>query len=466
MIAIGGYQFLMGDNPQSVEYQSIAEHQKVSLARLDEATTFNYNSNVPAELNFVASAAIATKAVVHISSKYEGATSYNGFFRYRSYPSSSKGSGVIVSDDGYIVTNNHVIDGSDEVEVTLYDNRRYKAKIIGTDPTTDLALLKINERNLNFLPYGNSDDLLIGQWVLAVGNPFELNSTVTAGIVSAKARNINILSDENRLQIESFIQTDAAVNPGNSGGALVDLSGKLVGINTAIATKTGTYSGYSFAVPVTLVQKVVDDLLEFGEVQRGLLGVSIIDAALVSQQQDLDVLNGVYINEVNENSAAQAAGMQRGDIIVGINDRQVLNTSELQELVARNRPGDKVKVTFFRNGKENSVFATLKSFEGSVEVVRSPSPSEAVFDGATFKDLSGREARRLSIRGGVQVTGITSGKWKEAGIEEGFVITEIDKSAVLNIEDMRRILTNKVGERIIILGVDPDGDRSYYSMRW
>ncbi len=464
MMALGIFSILI-DNPSGQPaYNSISEHQKVALTNFEMKEVPDVI--VPDGLNFVHAASRATKAVVHIKSKYDGASSVNGFFRYRTFPSASKGSGVIISDDGYIVTNNHVIDGANSVEVTLHDNRRYEATVIGTDPTTDLALIKIKETGLNFLHYGNSDDLQIGEWVLAVGNPFELNSTVTAGIVSAKARNIHILADENQLQIESFIQTDAAVNPGNSGGALVDLAGNLVGVNTAIATQTGTYSGYSFAVPVTLVKKVMDDLLEFGVVQRGLLGVMIRDAALQSQLEDVDVLNGVYIITVNENSAAEEAELESGDIIVGINGKKVNNTSELQEMVARNRPGDEVKVTYIRNGVEKTVTATLRKFNVVAEAEAVEIPEVAILEGATFENIPESESRRLGIYGGVKITDVQSGKWKEAGIKEGFIITEIDKTRVQNVDELRAILEFKVGERINILGISADGERTYYSMKW
>ena len=462
MLALGIFSVIVGNPNSQPSYNSISKHQEVALTSLEVKDIPDVI--VPDGLNFVNAANKATKAVVHIKSKYEGVSSVNGFFRYRTIPSAAKGSGVIISDDGYIVTNYHVINGANSVEVTLHDNRRYEATVIGVDPTTDLALIKINETGLNFLPYGDSDKLQIGEWVLAVGNPFDLNSTVTAGIVSAKARNINILTDENRLEIESFIQTDAVVNPGNSGGALVDLTGNLVGVNTAIATQTGTYSGYSFAVPVTLVKKVMDDLLEFGVVQRGLLGVMIRDAALQSQIEDLDVLNGVYIITVNENSAAEEAELKSGDIIVGINGRQVKNTSELQELVARNRPGDEVEVTYIRDGIEKTVIARLRKFDGTTDVV--DRPEIIIIEGATFKNNPESDSRKLGIYGGVKITDIQSGKWKEAGIKEGFIITKIDKTRVRNVNELRIILESKVGERINILGISVDGERTYYSMKW
>ena len=466
MIAVGGYSLLFDQSRENPEYNSIAERQKVALTNSSIPEPNKLNYPVPEGLNFVEAAAVSTPTVVHIRSKYEGGVAYNGLFRYRTYPSSAQGSGVIISDDGYIATNNHVVEGANTLEVTLWDNRRYEAKVIGTDPSTDLALVKIDENNLTFLPYGDSDNLAIGEWVLAVGNPFNLTSTVTAGIVSAKARNIRILEEANNLQIESFIQTDAAVNPGNSGGALVDLRGTLVGINTAIASQTGSYAGYSFAVPVTLVKKVMDDLLEFGIVQRALLGIEITDAALASQNEalDVDVVNGVYVSVVKSNSAANEAGIKKGDIIIAIDGRQVNNVSELQELVARNRPGDEISVTFIRNGIEEIRKATLRNFEGDLKVVEKPKDVE--LQGASFENLTASDMERLGIDGGVRITEVHSGAWKEAGIEPGFVITEIDKNAVEDIDDLKRILGNKEDERIIILGLDAEGDRSYYSMDW
>lgn len=456
LIAVGSYSLLVQPELDEPAYTSIVEHQKVALS--NNVATPRPNVVVPEGLNFIAAAESTTKAVVHIEARDGGMLSAYGRM------GASSGSGVIVSDDGYIVTNNHVIEGADELRVTLHDNRRYKAKLLGTDPSTDLALLKIKERDLNFLKYGDSDNLLIGEWVLAVGNPFNLNSTVTAGIVSAKARNIGILAQENRLQIESFIQTDAAVNPGNSGGALVDLRGELVGINTAIASRTGSYSGYSFAIPVTLVQKVIDDLLEFGVVQRGLLGINIVDVALVSEQQNLDVVSGVYVSSVNDNTAAEEAGLEDGDIIVGINDRDVINVSELQELVARNRPGDQVKVTFLRDGDKRSVVATLRNNVGDTDVlVRT---DDTILEGATFENIRERDAYRYNLRGGVKLTEINEGTWQDAGIDEGFIITEVDKIDIYTVNDLKRVLSNKVGERIEIRGIEPDGERSYYSIDW
>ncbi|MDX1628849.1 MAG: PDZ domain-containing protein, partial [Fulvivirga sp.] len=329
---------------------------------------------------------------------------------------------------------------------------------------TDLALIKIDAEQLNFVQYGNSDNVSPGEWVLAVGNPFDLNSTVTAGIVSAKARNIGILRAKNDLQIESFIQTDAAVNPGNSGGALVNLNGELIGINTAIATPTGNYAGYSFAVPVSLVKKVMDDLLEFGKVQRGLLGIQIRDVtARLAKSQDLSVYNGVYVSRVNENSAAKESGIESGDVIVAINGVPVTNVSELQELVARNRPGDQVKVTYLRGEVTTEVNTTLRDFAGIAAV--SNRTFDNVIEGATFEKLSYEELEKLDLTNGVKISHIEAGKWKDAGLQQGFIITAIDKLSVESVEDLHNILENKQGG-ILVEGYYPQGERGVFGMDW
>ncbi|MEL7148851.1 MAG: Do family serine endopeptidase, partial [Bacteroidota bacterium] len=364
-------------------------------------------------------------------------------------PSRGAGSGVIVSEDGYIATNNHVIEDASEVKVVLGDNRTYDAKVVGRDPSTDLALLKIEENGLPTISYGNSEDIQIGEWVLAVGNPFEFRSTVTAGIVSAKGRNINILRDKNGLQIESFIQTDAAVNPGNSGGALVNLKGELIGINTAIATQTGTFSGYSFAVPSNLVEKVIKDLKDYGVVQRALLGIRIIDVnAELAEAENLAVLKGIYVNDVNENSAAEEAGIESGDVIVRIGDKEVNSVAELQETVALNRPGDEITVTYLRGGDKISANATLRNSDGYTKIILA---STTEFDGATFSDLTAEEKATFNLDGGVKINELTSGKWKEAGIDEGFIITEIDKRTVNNIEDLEQIIRRYSDEEGVLV---------------
>src|SRR5690606_15635186 len=316
----------------NLSYNSIEERQRLVLTSRPTDTSY---SAIPNHINFLNTANQVVAGVVHIRTGYgPGVFSLNPLQQYER-PVHSSGSGVIISDDGYIVTNNHVIEDATNIEVVMNNNQRYYAKLIGADASTDLALLKVNAANLPFIPYGDSDALQPGEWVLAIGNPFDLNSTVTAGIVSAKARNIGILQERSGLSVEAFIQTDAAVNPGNSGGALVNLAGKLVGINTAIATSSGSYQGYSFAIPVSLVKKVMDDLLEFGRVQRGLLGINIGDVnASLAEQYGLPVSQGVYVSNVLRGSAAEEAGMRPGDVIVAIDDRSVNSVSELQEWVA------------------------------------------------------------------------------------------------------------------------------------
>lgn len=476
LIALAGFKYL---GPESRTYNSIEERQNVKFSSLLADTSFT----VPAGLNFVYAAEQVTPGVVHIKSSYGGNVPTDGTARqpfeefFREYfgespnqrrggmrPEMASGSGVIISDDGYIVTNNHVIDKAEKIEVTLDDNRTYEAKLIGVDPTTDLALIKINESNLRFIKYGSSDNVRVGEWVLAVGNPFEFNSTVTAGIVSAKARNIGILQDKNRMQVESFIQTDAAVNPGNSGGALVNLKGELIGINTAIYAPTGTFAGYSFAVPVSLVKKVMDDLLEFGVVQRALLGVHITDVnASVAKEKGLKALQGVYILGVNEGGAAADAGIQEGDVITHIDGIQVNTTAQLQEQIARHRPGSKINLTFSRGGKEKKASAVLKNAEGDVEVVKER--AAVTLEGATFSNVNENLQKKLGINGGVRITDLSEGKWKDAGITENFIITGIDKTSVRNIDDLNRILKNKKGG-MLIEGVYPDGRKAFYGMGW
>jgi len=457
-IAIGGYKAF---EPTPTPYNSIQDRQEQVM----QTVSTGYDETVPINLDFTGIASKATKAVVYIRSTQESQSGNRGPYRYQRGPAVSAGSGVIISDDGYIVTNNHVIKDANTIEITLEDNRHYVAKLIGTDPTTDLALIKIDEKNLEFLPYGNSDDVVVGQWVLAVGNPYDLTSTVTAGIVSAMARNIRILQRDSQFAIESFIQTDAAVNPGNSGGALINTSGQLVGINTAIASRTGSYTGYSFAVPVNLVKKVMDDLLEFGVVQRGLLGIIILNVdAQLSKEYNLHVVEGVYVAEVNKNSGAEEAGIKAKDVIIAIDGQKVRNTSRLQELVAVHRPGDKVAVLLLRDGEEKYIEATLRNTGGTTAIVERVSTTN--IDGAVFEEVSQIEQNRLDIDGGVKLIDIGDGKWANAGIEEGFIITHVDKQKIYSMADLRRALAQKSGERVIFLGVFSDGTKSYYSVDW
>ncbi|MFQ3214191.1 MAG: serine protease Do [Marivirga sp.] len=470
-LTIGGFVYFSPSNIDSKTFEQIQEGNAQFSSYLDSK-----EYNVPEGINFIYAAEHVTKGVVHIKAEVRqdaqrGGSPFEEFFRefhggspyQQERKTQSQGSGVIISPDGYIVTNNHVIEGASEVQVRLSDNREYVADIIGTDLNTDITLLKIDAKDLIFVEFGDSDKTKIGEWVLAVGNPFNLTSTVTAGIVSAKARSINILSGRTPYGIESFIQTDAAVNPGNSGGALVNLKGELIGINTAIASPTGSFAGYSFAVPSILVNKVVNDIKEFGVVQRAVLGVGILDVNDPRVGKELDVNNGVYVSAVNPESAAQLAGIKIGDIIVNINGTKVDNVAELQELVARNSPGDKVKVTYLRDGKEKTVSAELKNIMNNVELVKVT--KSQLIDGATFEDVSAEVLEELKIDSGAKITALEGGKWKNVGVKEGFIVTAIDKVVVIDAADLTRILETKRGG-ILIEGIYPDGTKAYFGMGW
>jgi serine protease Do len=425
-------------------------------------------------------AGITRPAVVHVKSKQNKSPQsssqqipdpFKDFFGDRGFqfempgqnmPREGSGSGVLISSDGYIVTNNHVIEGADELEVILNDKRSYSAKVVGADPSTDLALLKISEKDLPYLSFGNSDEVEVGEWVLAIGNPFNLTSTVTAGIVSAKARNLNLLND--KFRIESFIQTDAAVNPGNSGGALVNSRGQLIGINTAIASQTGSYAGYSFAVPSLMANKVMNDLKEFGTVQRGFLGVSIRDVdAQFAESEGLKVLKGVYVQEVNENSAALAAGLKKGDVITAVDGVSVASSSELQEQIGRRRPGDKVGLKLFRGEEEKTYSVTLKSVTGETGVVKKTDYEMGSLLGADFSSCTEQEFKDAGVKSGVKVNKLRAGKLQSSGMKEGFIITAIDKKMVYKPSEVEAILRSKQGG-VLIEGIYPDGTKAYYAI--
>ena len=369
------------------------------------------------------------------------------------------GSGVIISPDGFIVTNNHVIDDADEISIVLNDKREFKAKMIGTDPSTDVALIKIDASGLPTLKFSNSDNLKLGEWVLAVGNPFNLTSTVTAGIVSAKSRNIGINPDQ--MPIESFIQTDAAVNPGNSGGALVNTHGELVGINTAIASQTGSYSGYSFAIPSNIVQKVVGDLKEYGDVQRALLNVNINDVnADIAKKYNLDKIEGVFVGKVIAGGAAEIAGIKDNDIIISVDHVNVNSTSELQEQIGKHSPGDMVVVEVKRDNKRKPFNVTLRNKNGDTAIVKGNNNPDDIF-GAKFVAISDRDKEELGIRYGVKITELANGKFKETGIKKGFIITQVNKNAVSEVNELKRIIKNSRGG-ILVEGIYPNGEVAYY----
>ncbi len=449
-------------------YKLLEEHnQKESLIQepINGSLTSMPGSNTANSTDFAFAAEKSIHAVVHVKTKQHQDSYYNNLYdfffgdvyKYTPQPITASGSGVIISSNGYIVTNNHVIDGSDYIEVVLNDKSKYKASLVGTDQKTDIALLKIEAYDLPFLTYGDSDGLSVGEWVLAVGNPFNLTSTVTAGIVSAKARNINILS---HFAIESFIQTDAAVNPGNSGGALVNTKGDLVGINTAIASNTGSYAGYSFAIPVNIVKKIVADIIEFGEVQRAYIGVYPKEITQeIAEEMNLSSMNGIYVDGINENGAAAAAGIQDKDIITNISDFPVNNVPQLQEQVSKYRPGDKVNVKFIRDGEEKTVVVELRNRQGNTSIIKS---SEISIMGARFGEISNEEKSRLRLRNGVKVIELKQGELLKAGIKQGFIITQINKVPVYSGEDVYNLLSSIEGV-VLVEGIYPNGISVYYT---
>jgi len=383
-------------------------------------------------------------------------------------PSVGFGSGVIISKDGYIITNNHVIDKATEIEVTTNDNSKYVAKLVGTDPNTDIALLKIEGDNFAYVPFGNSDELKVGEWVLAVGNPFNLTSTVTAGIVSAKGRG-NI--GGGGMTIQSFIQTDAAINRGNSGGALVNTRGQLVGINTAIYSQTGDFAGYGFAVPISIAAKVVSDIKEFGTVQRAVLGVIIQDVAMAKETKhekakDLQINEGVFVAEFADRSSAKEAGVQEGDVITAVNGTKVRNVGELQDQINRYRPGDKVELALFRSNSERKVTVTLKNASGNTSVVKKTDGLAVV--GAAFKELSDEQKKRHGISSGVEVAGVDNGgKFSQQGISKGFIIQKINNQPVSTVSEVEGIIEavgKSADKGLFISGFYPNGRTRYYAI--
>lgn len=387
------------------------------------------------------------------------------------------GSGVIISTDGYIVTNNHVIDGADEIDVKLNDNREFKGRLVGADPSTDLALVKIEGDEFPALPIGDSDALKVGEWVLAVGNPFNLTSTVTAGIVSAKARSLGVYGRDGG--IESFIQTDAAINQGNSGGALVNVRGELVGINAVLSSPTGSYAGYGFAIPTSIVTKVISDLKEYGTVQRALLGIQGMDIANLSDIQsegfkDLPITEeefkkmknheGVLVTEVVEEGGAIDAGMEKGDIITAVDGRKVKTMAELQEKMAQHRPGDKVTVRITRKDKEKDLEVTLKNPNGNTKVVKA---TDASVFGAAFKELSDATKKQLNIGYGLEVTGVSKGKFADAGIHKGFIILKVNGQQIRTEDDFNKAYkaaSQSPDQVMFIIGVYPSGKRANYAI--
>lgn len=381
---------------------------------------------------------------------------------------SGLGSGVILTDDGYIVTNNHVVDGADKLEVLLNDNSTYEARVVGTDEATDLALIKIDAEKLSPITFGNSDDVKIGEWVLAVGNPFGFNSTVTAGIVSAKARSLSQNTRNGKMGIESFIQTDAALNPGNSGGALVNLKGELIGINSAIYSNTGSYSGFSFAIPTTIVKKVMTDLREYGTVQRAVLGCTVaeLDAKLAKEKDITAVKAGLIVNTVTDRSTAKELGLQEGDVITAINNVEVHNFAQLVEQLNKFRPGDQISVTYYRNNKKEVKAGTLRNTQGNTTITKKGDFSEI---GCAFLKLTDENKRSLGISNGVKVTGLKNGAFRDAGVKDGFIIIEINGRPVNTSDDVEmiynQIMKSDDSDKVMFLtGIYPTGKKYYYAV--
>ncbi len=424
----------------------------------------------------------SSKVVVHIKTEKKaqvvqyqnpfGDDFFNQFFGGQQLfqqlpPQQSSGSGVIISSDGYIITNNHVVEGADEVTVILNNKKSLVAKVIGKDASTDLALLKVNESNLPFIQFGNSDDVKLGQWVLAVGYPLTLETTVTAGIVSAKYRNIGINKQKgNGAAIESFIQTDAAVNPGNSGGALVNAKGELIGINSAIASPTGSYAGYSFAIPSNIVNKIAEDLRQYGSVQRAFLGIGYIDSKQASPEQikefGLDKIEGVYINRVEDGSSAKEAGLREGDIITKLGNKEIKTSPQLLEKMTQYRPGDQVTVQYLRNGKPYEISLNLKNKLGNTDIVKTDILQDL---GVNMKELSKSECQRFNIKGGLYISDIRQGGMiaTQTRMKKSFIITQVNDKDVQSMSDLEKIL-NSGDEEFQLGGIYPSVQGVYYYM--
>ncbi|OOQ57656.1 Do family serine endopeptidase [Mucilaginibacter pedocola] len=486
-LALGVYKFAENKYDQGMSFE---DKQKVYFT--------SNRSNAPTvssagTADFTQAAAEVTPAVVYIRTTYSPKSNGNQdqfeqmfgqMFGQRMRPQGpqmASGSGVIISPDGYIVTNNHVVAKAEKITITTNDHRQFEAKVIGTDPNTDLALIKINGTNLPIVKLGNSDAVRVGEWVLAVGNPFKLTSTVTAGIVSAKGRSINIIGkdddqdqDQNpfgpvtqqqpslRKGIESFIQTDAAINPGNSGGALVNTAGELIGINAAIASHTGSYEGYGFAIPVNLAKKVLNDIKKYGSVKRGYIGISFADLSDPEAAQGVktDKTNGLYVNSLVEGGGAEAAGIKPGDIITKVEGNTVYESSDLQERVARLQPGDKINITVLRNGSEKSFDVTLKAESPTAKTAALSKSASELFNklGASFQPLSQAQKAKFHVNNGILVTQVRPGGiFDDTEIPVGSVITSINKQPIASIDDMDNALTNLKNGRLIITGYYPNG---------
>ncbi|HEX6889065.1 MAG TPA: Do family serine endopeptidase [Chryseolinea sp.] len=475
VVTLVSNQWVQKDDPAAkVEYVVDVPASKVAYT-VDE-------NGAMAPLDFTVAAEKVMPAVVYIRSTQEGISRseevqsidpFRDFFGPRGPqgPSQSSGSGVIISESGYIVTNNHVVQDADIVEVTLYDNRTFKAEVIGTDPDTDLALVKVNEKGLPSLSFVDSDKAKVGEWVLAVGNPYNLNSTVTAGIISAKGRNINILnrnSGEGSTAIESFIQTDAAINPGNSGGALVELNGGLLGINTAIASPTGSYSGYGFAVPSNIVSKIVEDLMKFGAVQRGWLGVSIGSVnSQIAKEHDLQVREGAYISGFAEKSSAKESGLKEGDVVVKIDETPIRSSTALIEYIGRHRPGDKVNMIVNRKGNELTIPVVLKARDGSTGTVKPEEREITSTLGIQLETVDPKVLKKLDLNNGVKIKLGNGRLARYTEMRDGFIVTKVNDVAVKSVKEFTDLMKKKKqGDLVILSGTYEDFPREFnYAFR-
>ena len=490
-VTVGTTAYLASKNSQPVQYATGVENtfkQPYKLTSLGTVAAEN--------TDFTTAAESTVHGVVHIKATtnakqyadrgnqqyvdpfeyFFGFGGRGNFQRPQPQPRVGAGSGVIISTDGYIITNNHVIDGADELEVTLNDNRKFSAKLVGTDPTTDIALIKIDAKDLPTIPFGDSEKLKVGEWVLAVGNPFNLNSTVTAGIVSAKARSLGVYNGG----IESFIQTDAAINQGNSGGALVNAKGELVGINSVLSSPTGAYAGYGFAIPTSIMKKVVADLKEFGTVQRAMLGIAgaSLGSSIMEDQQPIDksgttlrdkakefgVVDGVWVREITEGGSASGADIKVDDVIIGIDGKKVHNFADLQEALAKHRPGDKITVKLIRDKKEKSVAVTLKNEQGTTKVIKNAGMEIL---GAAFRELPADLKKQLNLGYGIEVTGVSNGKMKDAGIRKGFIILKANGQQIRKVSDLEEVLkaaTKSPDQVLFLTGMFPSGKRANYAV--
>jgi Do/DeqQ family serine protease len=489
-MALGGYKVVESKYASNMSFE---DKQKVYFAsnRLTPAASTLSSAG---QVDFTEAAAAVTPAVVYIRTTYTSQANdqqsqmqqmfgemFGQRVRPQNTPQMASGSGVIISPDGYIVTNNHVVEKAEKIEVVTNDHQSFKAKVIGTDPSTDLALIKIEGNNLPIVKLGNSDNVKVGEWVLAVGNPFKLTSTVTAGIVSAKGRNIGIIGNEDQEEnqnpfgrtqyqeqprlnkaIESFIQTDAAINPGNSGGALVNTNGELIGINSAIASHTGSYEGYGFAIPINLAKKVLDDIEKYGAVKRGYVGISFKELDQdAAAQLHIDRTVGLYVDQVIPGGGAAQAGIQKGDIITKVEGNKVYESSDLQERVGRLQPGDKIKIGVLRGNEEKDFSVTLKADIPAPKVAVSKSASELYNKlGASFKPLSPAEKAKFHVNAGVVITQVRDGGvFDVAEVPVGSVITSINRRPVASVDDFDRVLSNISGSTIVFSGYYPDGSK-------